>query len=75
MAHLNINTGLGLGMTQLSNLARFGLFLIPGGNSHREPNEEENEEPNELDKLNDRPAFEPRIPGIEFVDLYEFDKL
>lgn len=67
MAHLNINTGLGMGMTQLSNLAKFGLFLIPHGQtSHRDVNEEELEADQLLDG---RSAFEPRIPGIEFVDL------
>jgi hypothetical protein len=69
MAHLNINTGLGMGMTQLSNLAKFGLFLIPGGGTHRDGTKAEVEWLGQ----GDRSAFEPRIPGIEFVDLVEFE--
>ncbi|KAI6175768.1 hypothetical protein M3Y97_00725700 [Aphelenchoides bicaudatus] len=68
MAHLNINTGLGVGMAQLSNLARFSLFFIPGAGTNRGAIGEIGE----TEWLgNSRSTFAPRIPGIEFVDLAE----
>ncbi|KAI6233823.1 Ion transport 2 domain containing protein [Aphelenchoides fujianensis] len=57
LAHANINTGLGAGMSQLNSLARFGLLMVPGMGNARPPTPR-------------RTAYEPGIP-LEFVDLAE----
>ncbi|KAI6189229.1 Ion transport 2 domain containing protein [Aphelenchoides besseyi] len=63
LAHMNINTGLGAGMSQLNNLARFGLLMIPGT---------VDEEPSKAETSNLQIAYEPGIP-LRFVDFPEIE--
>jgi hypothetical protein len=59
MAQLNVSTGLGFGMNQITQLAKFGIFWFPS----RAVNVENNEE------FDEQTAFEPQIPDLKFVDF------
>lgn len=59
-------------ITQLGNLARFGLFIVPGAGTHGDDINEEYDDGFSHRKRR-RSAYEPRIPGIEFADLVEFE--
>lgn len=63
MAQLNVSTGLELGMSQITQLARLGLFWMPNKT-----------EPVQCDEVSDeQTAFEPKLQDLRYVDFADFD--